>query len=43
MLFARKYHTFSVLAWYLCQKNAYFSGDFCDSVTIVTIEIATLL
>ena len=25
------------------KKTAYFSGGFCDSVTIVTIEIATLL
>ena len=25
------------------KKTAYFSGDFCDSVTIVTIEMATLL
>ena len=25
------------------KKIAYFSDDFCDSVTIVTVEIATLL
>ena len=43
MLFTRKCHTFSVLVWYLCQKNAYFSGDFCEDVKDVKDKIATLL